>query len=423
MRTHISDPFKLVELIIEHAPVGMAVINIDGSYLDVNPEYCLIYGYTHEEMLGKSFTMVFEESRREFILNRHQDFLRNGGSLNGEWDVIRRDGKRLCIISESVAIEAENGEKLRLVYVIDITQRKMAERALQQSESLFRTLASVVPVGIFRTDAQGDCIYVNDRWCEIAGLEAAVAMGQGWLAGVHPEDRSHVQVKWYEAAQLNQPFSDEYRFSRKDDGFSWVLCRAVAEYNDAGEVQGFVGTITDISERKKFESELVLLATTDFLTGLASRRSFMAALDNEVARLQRQLNPSVSLIMLDLDHFKRINDVHGHATGDAILKHFAEILRSELRSVDLAGRLGGEEFGVVLPGAGLEDAKMFAERLCLRIATSPLLVGETHIYFTASIGVSECKASDQKSDHCLARVDRALYQAKKEGRNRVQIDL
>jgi diguanylate cyclase (GGDEF)-like protein len=127
--------------------------------------------------------------------------------------------------------------------------------------------------------------------------------------------------------------------------------------------------------------------------------------------------------MLDLDHFKHINDTYGHATGDEILKHFADTLRSELRCADLAGRLGGEEFGVILPATGVDEALVLAERLCKRIASTPLQVGDTTIYYTTSIGISECKASDQKSDHCLARVDRALYQAKNEGRNRVHIEI
>jgi diguanylate cyclase (GGDEF)-like protein len=164
------------------------------------------------------------------------------------------------------------------------------------------------------------------------------------------------------------------------------------------------------------------MATTDFLTGLPSRRSFIIRLEDELARLNRAIEQPIALLMLDLDHFKNVNDSYGHATGDSMLKHFANLVANELRRIDMAGRLGGEEFGIVLPGADVAAAKAFAERLCERIGNSPLLLNGSRIPFTVSIGVTHLRISDTDPDVALARADKFLYRAKERGRNRVEVD-
>jgi len=162
-------------------------------------------------------------------------------------------------------------------------------------------------------------------------------------------------------------------------------------------------------------------ATTDFLTGLPSRRSFIMRLEDELARLNRTADQPVALLMLDLDHFKRINDRCGHATGDALLRHFSRLVSDELRRIDMAGRIGGEEFAIVLPGADAAAAMAFARRLCERVAYSTLCQQGESLSFTVSIGVTSLRASDSAPDIALARADRALYRAKQLGRNRVEL--
>jgi diguanylate cyclase (GGDEF)-like protein len=162
-------------------------------------------------------------------------------------------------------------------------------------------------------------------------------------------------------------------------------------------------------------------AATDFLTGLPSRRSFISRLEEELARVRRHGDHAVALLMLDLDHFKRINDNFGHSTGDAMLKHFAALLAAQLRRVDMAGRLGGEEFGIILPGAESAAALVFARRLGEKVAGSPLLIDGKNLSITVSIGITCLRASDTDLDSALARADRSLYRAKELGRNRVEV--
>jgi diguanylate cyclase (GGDEF)-like protein len=125
--------------------------------------------------------------------------------------------------------------------------------------------------------------------------------------------------------------------------------------------------------------------------------------------------------MLDLDYFKRVNDRYGHSAGDELLRHFAKLIDNELRRIDMAGRLGGEEFGVVLPGADAHDAMALATRLCERAADSPLNADGQSIHFSVSIGVTDLRFTDSTPTSVLSRADKALYRAKELGRNRVEL--
>ena len=177
----------------------------------------------------------------------------------------------------------------------------------------------------------------------------------------------------------------------------------------------------DITERKRMNEELLVLATTDFLTGLPNRREFMARLDDEQARIQRDVSGCATVLLLDLDHFKRINDELGHAAGDAVLRHLAALMRDSARKIDMLGRVGGEEFAILLPGTELEAAAVFAERLRLRIAATPLALDGRGVTATASIGIAALNGADSGGDAALIRADQALYRAKRGGRNRVEV--
>jgi diguanylate cyclase (GGDEF)-like protein len=165
--------------------------------------------------------------------------------------------------------------------------------------------------------------------------------------------------------------------------------------------------------------ELRQLATTDFLTGLANRREFMAKVGDELARLQRAPGLRAAVLMLDLDHFKNVNDRHGHAAGDAVLQHFALRVSAELRKNDVAGRVGGEEFAILLPGADLVSAQALAERLRTRLREGALNWQGHTITVTVSIGMAALDERDQTADAVLVRADQALYHAKAAGRDQV----
>ncbi|MBD2292917.1 PAS domain S-box protein [Anabaena sphaerica FACHB-251] len=164
----------------------------------------------------------------------------------------------------SIAIQqADIYKQLRL----ELAERNRTEEALRQSEKRYASLAEAAPVGIFRTDAQGNCIYINERWCQMTGLSYEQAMGTGWINALHLEDREKVAQEWYTAAQANRPFRLEYRFQRPDGLVTWVFSQAVAERGENQQIIGYVGTITDINDRK--QAEIALQERKELLSSIA----------------------------------------------------------------------------------------------------------------------------------------------------------
>ncbi|TAN51851.1 MAG: GGDEF domain-containing protein [Methylococcaceae bacterium] len=180
-----------------------------------------------------------------------------------------------------------------------------------------------------------------------------------------------------------------------------------------------LGVIQDITERKELQSKLEEQANTDFLTGCDSRRHFLEKAEQELLRIRRY-GGEMSMLMLDLDHFKNINDEHGHTVGDRVLKKLVQVCGELLREVDVIGRLGGEEFAILLPETRIEQALEVAGRLCQAVAAAELpMDGAAPLHFTASIGVAGLAADDLRIAAILNRADSALYKAKHAGRNRV----
>lgn len=181
---------------------------------------------------------------------------------------------------------------------------------------------------------------------------------------------------------------------------------------------GFVATYTDISQRKALEEQLRRLATTDELTGAGNRRHFMGLTVKEFDRARRYGHP-LSVLMLDADRFKRVNDTYGHKVGDEVLKALADVCRRLERETDIFGRLGGEEFALTLPSTDIAGAAAFAERLRKAIGEARVPVSTGHLSFTVSIGAAQLNDGDGTVDDLLARADECLYAAKQSGRNRV----
>jgi diguanylate cyclase (GGDEF)-like protein len=192
-------------------------------------------------------------------------------------------------------------------------------------------------------------------------------------------------------------------------------------FNEQNQPVSLLGITRDITERKKVEQELERLSQVDMLTGLANRRRFMQLAEHELSR-KRRYGGDLAVFMMDLDHFKVVNDTYGHQTGDLVLQRVGEICREILRDVDCVGRLGGEEFAVLLPRTDTAHAMAVAERLRDAVAQASVYAphGET-VRFTISIGVATMQEEHTTLDALLNQADRALYQAKHSGRNRVSL--
>jgi diguanylate cyclase (GGDEF)-like protein/PAS domain S-box-containing protein len=314
---------------------------------------------------------------------------------------------------------------LLAILLMLVSRRLGAERqrAVVQKEERQRLLASLGE-GVFGVDAGNRCTFVNPAALDMLGFSATELLGTRQHELLHhrkPDGEPNSDADCPVAKTLTdgkvRKVDSEWLLRKDGSGFPAAM--TIMPMAGAGGGAGAVVVFRDLTEQKRMEGELLRLATTDFLTGLPNRRRFLEQLDLELARLRRGLIPSSALLMLDLDHFKSINDRYGHPIGDTVLQHFSALLRESLRRVDTAGRLGGEEFAVILAGSSMESACLYAERLREQVAMTSFRSDHGPLSVTVSIGVTVLSDLDATTAVALARADLALYRAKSGGRDQV----
>lgn len=278
--------------------------------------------------------------------------------------------------------------------------------------------------GVFSCDKDGLCIYINRAALDLMGLSRDDVLGKSLRPVFHQhysDSRVHLCNKCLIrlTADDSQPRRGDQIFWRKN-GQPIHVHLNVQPLVIEGQIDGVVVVFHDISDRVNLIRELQELALYDPLTDLPNRRQFDDRLKTEFARAGRS-GGELALILLDLDHFKRVNDSFGHPAGDTVLKAVAVALQKNLRANDLPGRLGGEEFAVLLPDTGLDEAQGLAERLRQTIEAMPIDIGKGKtINVTVSAGVTRAIPALDK-EATIDAADQALYRAKVAGRNRVEL--
>jgi diguanylate cyclase (GGDEF)-like protein/PAS domain S-box-containing protein len=285
----------------------------------------------------------------------------------------------------------------------------------------WRALIAESPIGIYEQDLGGACTFVNPAFQRIIGLAADEALGFGWCDVIHPEDLEMLTSMQAEPITADGARAVELRVVRPDGTRRWVSARTVPLRADDGAVTGFLGTLEDISDRKSLESRLEYDATHDRLTGLGSRALLVEQLNAALARARRN-GLAVALLFIDLDGFKRVNDMLGHAAGDELLVQVGQRLRDAVRDGDLCVRLGGDEFVVCCADmVSVHTSTELGDRI-LRAVTEPYDVHGHEVLVGASIGVAAAQGEDPVSvDQLLSNADVAAYRAKRLGRGRVEM--
>lgn len=305
----------------------------------------------------------------------------------------------------------------------EVTEQKNTERALQESLTQLQFVLEGAELGFWDWEITTGKVDRNERWATMLGYTHQEIQNstQQWSDFVYPEDRERAWSSIFDVVEgRSASHKIEYRMLHKDGGIRWILDQAKVMQRDAqGKATRMCGTHLDIPERKLLEEELLRQAHIDYLTGVCNRRHFMERAEQELHRANRY-GKQLSLLMLDIDHFKQINDRYGHKIGDEVLRRLAHQCQATLRNADILGRLGGEEFAVILPETDIAYAVEVAERLReLMLQAKIPLEGGLPVQFTVSIGVSSLSSSDDNIDVLLNHADMALYKAKNSGRNRV----
>ncbi|HET9403489.1 MAG TPA: EAL domain-containing protein, partial [Burkholderiales bacterium] len=299
-------------------------------------------------------------------------------------------------------------------------QRKQAESALKESEQQFRQLAENIPQVFWITDVeQHEAIYVSPAWEEITGrpLDQIHRNARSWLDSVHEEDRA--RVKNARKSATGGGYDESFRIVRPDGSVRWVHDRAFPVQDDTGAVYRIAGIAEDVTERKLAETQLMQLAHYDVLTNLPNRVLFYDRLKQALAQARRN-QWNVGVLFIDVDRFKNVNDTLGHAMGDKLLQQVSERLTGAVRAGDTVGRLGGDEFSIVLSNlTSAQDANLVAQKIMAGF-NEPFKLDSAEIYVTASIGITLYPDDSVEQDTLIKNADAAMYRAKELGRNSFQ---
>ncbi len=395
-------------------------VDTKARYTYVSDLATKIIGYRPEELVGiKHFYDLHPQRERQELKELGLRLIRSGEKLtNFENPIVSKDGRILWVSSNGVPLLGKKGEVVGYRgWDMDITQRRQAEDALRDSEQRFRSLFEQSRDAIYLGTLDGAVIDVNQAWLELFGYTREELPS---VNAVHfyanPNDRADFLRRLIETGAVE----DEVRFRRKDGSEFDCERTVVARRDRHGNVVAVQGIMRDITRQKHERSALEHLARYDPLTGLFNRHSILEKLREWILHSMRY-RAYLSVAMIDIDHFKIVNDSYGHAAGDRVLAALASLLQQNVRSADFVGRYGGEEFLVILPRTNIDGAVTIAERLRSTVEDTPLHArDDTTLHLTISLGVAQWSEEDSE-DPLLARVDAALYHAKEGGRNRIEV--
>ncbi|BAU26879.1 PAS domain S-box-containing protein/diguanylate cyclase (GGDEF)-like protein [Aneurinibacillus soli] len=425
----LEDSEERYRTLIETSP-HTVLVHSKGKIVFMNQEGALLFGANHpEELIGKDvISLVHPDSLLQVKERVASSYENKKQAELLEEKLLRLDGT--IIYTETVANPITyNGNPGSLVIVRDITERKKIEKALQDSEEKFRLLAETSGDMITIHNVEGEYLYVSPACHRLLQYEMDNLLGKSAYLLIHPDDLEYVHNAFLTLQHVNYT-SSTYRIRQKSGEYVWFETNLATIRTVEGALEKIVAVSRDITERKLLEQQLQeanhrleMLSWRDGLTGIANRRFFDEKLESEWKRAARGSTP-LSLIMIDIDHFKLYNDTYGHQGGDDCLKKVAETLASvPNRSGDIVARYGGEEFAVILPQTNNADALKIAEKLCKAIASLEIPHASSKVadIVTVSAGLATMLPTPFSNPaEVISLADKALYYAKESGRNQVQ---
>ena len=298
----------------------------------------------------------------------------------------------------------------------DLTRRKKLFDQLRDSEARFRLITENSTDIVLSLDVDGVIRYASPSIRLLVGHDPDKLIGKQSSALVCEPDRDEVRAVHIKALRSpDQTFTVEFRGVVPGGDVRWFETHTRAVTDERGAVQGAVSAVRETSRRRQHEAELTEAALTDPLTGVCNRRAFDRALSELSVSPESESTGCIAIF--DLDHFKRVNDMFGHAIGDEVLRAFARTARLQIRDGDLLARIGGEEFGIVFRQVPPDRVYLVCERIRQAVAADVVRAGDWPVHVTVSIGIATLDVGDDPFD-VLKRADRALYKSKEEGRNR-----
>ncbi len=406
--------------IFHSSPVPVVITRlVDGAYVEVNEAWSKWFGWSRDEVVGRTSIELGiwanPADREEFVR-----MLQAGvGVRNMECRYRKRSGELADVLISADLLEL-GGEVCIVGSVMDITDRKQAERQLRESERRFRDFAEAAGEYVWELDVDGRYTYVSRRVEQVLGYVPDELLGRRPMELMPPGEAERVRDWFAQVMRSREAFRNlEHRSMSRSGSQVWQLVSGVPIVDGEGRFVGYRGTALDITERKQAESRIAELATRDPLTGLPNRLLLSDRLARGITAAHRE-GGLLAVMFVDLDHFKRINDTLGHDIGDQLLREVAKRIGGVLRKGDTLSRLGGDEFVVVLEGLkAAEDAGQVARKLIDALSQPYDIEGHT-LNTAASAGIAIYPTDGTDATTLMRHADTAMYVAKSSGRKNYQ---
>ena len=408
--------------ILDEAGVGVQIIDRRFNIVDVNHQWRRMFGLRRREVRGhlKAADRIFGPDV-DAMNTRFRDVL--AGTVarkTRQCRFLRRDGQVFWGLISLSPVEARDGSiKWVVAMIADIDAQKRAEQALRESEERLRFITDNTRDVVWQLDAEMRFVFVNGADRRLRGFSKEKVIGESFRSQIVESS-----LPAFDAAiqEHTGPFSQAIHFEVEvhchDRPSLWMEVNSTAIHGADGEITGYIGVSRDVTALRRQQRLLQEQAIRDPLTGLYNRRFLDESLARELARARSE-NAPLALIMIDIDHFKQLNDTYGHPAGDEVIRQLARLLQRGARSGDYVCRYGGEEFLLVLPAMSLANAAARTDAWRSAFAALDVALGERTVHVTFSAGVAEYPRHGEAADRLIQIADQALYAAKNAGRNRV----
>jgi diguanylate cyclase (GGDEF)-like protein/PAS domain S-box-containing protein len=421
MEESLQESEERFRILAEYAPLGISIMAPDKSFEYLNPRFTEIFGYTIEDIPDKDtwFQKAYpdEAYRKKLILIWKRDTaeaLKIGKENPRVFTVRCKNGQDKII--DFRRIDLKNGKQYQIYD--DITVRTKAEEALRENEERYRSLVENIDLGINLIDSEYNILMVNAALSKRLKQTASELIGKKCYRELEKRDAACPHCPGVQTMATGKPAEAETEVIRDDGSHSQLRLQSFPLFGQDGTVTSFIELVEDITESKRIE-KLEYLATHDFLTGLPNRFLFNDRLTLALAQTRRR-QQKLCVMLLDLDHFKDINDTFGHSAGDKLLRVIGKLLIEVLREGDTVARIGGDEFLLLLPDLmSIENATTIAQKI-LEILRADFEVDNRRIYITTSIGIAIFPDDGEDADTLVKNADAAMYRAKERGRDNFQ---
>ncbi len=408
--------------ILENIEEGFFEVDLAGNFTFFNNSLCQLMGYSREELMGMNYRQYTDKVTSKEVFNTFNAIYKTGvPAKEFDWLIVRKDGTKRYVEASISLKKNLSGRPLGFQgFTHDVTERKVAEEALRQSEEKYRSILENIQEAYFEVDLVGNFTFFNDSLCRMTGCSREELRGTSYKIFSDEENSKKVFLAFNKIFKTGKPTEGfDWRISRRDGTKRYIEASVSLQKDSSGKPIGFKGVIRDITERKRIEQELNYMATHDALTGLPNRLMFSQLLSQAIQSAKRNKR-QLAVFFIDLDRFKIINDTLGHEAGDLLLQEIAKRFRQGLRAVDVVGRLGGDEFVILIEEFNDSTQVAKVAHKILSAAMKPMVIMGEECRVTASIGISTYPHDAQDEQTLMKNADIAMYFAKEEGKNNYQ---